>query len=280
MKSILVIGATGNIGRQVISQLVQTDTHVRALTRSPGKVLLPAKAEVVKGDLTVPETLDGCMDGIQTVFLIWTLPLTTFLPVLERISKHTKRIVLLSAPIKTAHPFFQQPNPAREMYSKIEKLIEASTLEWTFLRPGMFAGNALHWWAQQIRSGDVIRWPYLNAPTAPIDERDLAAVAVRTLCNEGHTGMEYVLTGPQSLTQFEQISIIGHVIGRRLIIEEMPVDEVRQKWQNSPAGIMLLNAWAAAIGQPAFVTSMVKEITGVPARTFLNWAVDHSAKFK
>ena len=57
-----------------------------------------------------------------------------------------------------------------------------------FLRPGMFAGNALGWWAPQIRAGDIVRWPHLAAPTAPIDERDIAAVAVRALCEDGHAG--------------------------------------------------------------------------------------------
>lgn len=280
MKSILIIGATGNIGRQVISQLMGTDAKVRALTRNRDKAHLPAKVEVTHGDLTIPGTLNTCMDGIQTVFLVWTLPLATFVPVLEKITKHATRIVFLSAPIKTAHPFFQQPNPVRDIYSKIEKLIETSGLEWTFLRPGMFAGNALHWWAQQIRTGDIIRWPYLNARTAPIDERDLAAVAVRTLSEEGHAGMEYVLTGPQSLTQFEQINIIGRMLGRSLQIKEMAPDEAKHEWQNSPAANMLLNAWEAAIDQPAFVTNTVEEVTGVPARTFLNWVNDHIEEFR
>ena len=69
-----------------------------------------------------------------------------------------------------------------------ERLIETSGMEWTFLRAGMFAGNARHFWGAQIRSGDVVRWQYLDAPTAPTDERDLAAVAVRTLCEDGHAG--------------------------------------------------------------------------------------------
>jgi uncharacterized protein YbjT (DUF2867 family) len=279
MKSILVIGATGNIGREVISQLLATDTQIRALTRNPDKARLPAKVEVMGGDLTIPESLDACLDGMQTVFMIWTLPWPGFTPILERIAKHSKRIVFLSAPIKTAHPFYQQPNPARDLYAKIENLIEKSGLEWTFLRPGMFAGNALHWWAQQIRAGDIVRWPYLSAPTAPIDERDLGAVAVRTLCDKGHARMEYVLTGPQSLTQLEQLSIISSVIGRTLQINEMTPDEARNEW-NSPAANMLLNAWSAALGQPAFVTNTVEKITGIPARTFLDWVTDHASEFR
>jgi uncharacterized protein YbjT (DUF2867 family) len=104
------------------------------------------------------------------------------------------------------------------MFEQIERLIEASGPQGTFLRPGMFAANALNWWAPQIRAGDVVRWPYLAAPTAPVDERDIAAVAVRALCEDEHAGAEYVLTGPQSLSPFEQVSAIGRVIGRSLCI--------------------------------------------------------------
>ena len=73
----------------------------------------------------------------------------------------------------------------------------------------MFAGNARHFWGPQVRAGGVVRWPYLDAPTAPTDERDLAAVAVRALRDDGGDGAEYVVTGPQSLTQAEQIQTEG-----------------------------------------------------------------------
>ena len=148
----------------------------------------------------------------------------------------------------------------------------------------MFAANALSWWAPQIRDGgNLVRWPYLAAPTAPIHERDIAAVAVRALCDDGHVGTEYVLTGPQSLTQFEQISTIGDVIGRSLRIEEISPEDAKQEFLTlmpAPAVNMLFGAWAAAIGQPAYVTSTVAEITGAPARTFHDWAADHAAAFR
>ena len=178
---------------------------------------------------------------------------------------------------------FQQPNSLRAMFEQIERLIETSGLEWTFLRPGMFAANALSWWAQQIRAGDVVRWPHLAAPTAPIDERDIAAVAVRALCEDGHAGAEYVLTGPQSLSQFEQVSTIGGVIGRSLRVEEISPDEARRELLTIGPLVavnMLLAAWAAAIGQPAHVTSAVAEITGAPPHTFLDWATDNAAEFR
>ena len=279
MNRILVVGATGNVGGQVVSQLADRGAQLRALARNPDAAQLPAQVEVVAGDLTIPETLDSGLDGVDSVFLVWTAPPATAAAVLERISKTARRIVFLSAPLKTAHPLFQQPNPSRAFAERVERLIEGSGLEWTFLRPGMFSANARHWWAPQIRAGDVVRWPYLSVHTAPIDERDIAAVAVRALCENGHDKAEYVLTGPQSLSQFEQIETIGGVLGRALRIEEMPPDEARRELAAIIPG-MLLDAWAAAIGQPAFVTSTVAEVTGVPARTFLDWATDNATAFE
>jgi uncharacterized protein YbjT (DUF2867 family) len=283
MHRILVIGATGTIGRQVVSQLSDTRAHVRAMTRNPEAAGLPSQVEVMQGDVTLPETIGACLEGIDTVFLVWTAPPTAVAPALDRITRHARRLVFLSAPLKTPHPLFQQPNPHRVMVKQIEQLIETSGLEWTFLRPGMLAANALGWWASQIRGGDVVRWPYAEVPTAPIHERDIAAVAVRALCENGHAGAEYVLTGQQSLTHAEQVSTIGRAIGRSLYIEEISPDEWRREclplW---PATVvnMLLDAWAAAVGQPAFVTSTVAELTGAPAHTFLDWATDHAAAFR
>lgn len=283
MNRILVIGATGNVGRQVVSQLLGRGAQVRALARNPNAAGLPQQVEVVCGDLTLPDTLDACFESIDTVFLVWVVPPATVAPAFERIAKHARRIVFLSAPLKTEHPLFQQPNPGRALAQQIEHQIETSGLQWTFLRPGMFAANAKAWWGPQIRAGNVVRWPYLAVPTAPIDERDIAAVAVRALCEDGHNRAEYVLTGPESLSQGEQVATIGRVIGRSLRLEEIPPDKARRELLTvipAPGVNMLLDAWAAAVGQPAFVTCKVEEITGTPARTFFDWAADHAEDFQ
>ena len=284
MNRILVIGGTGNVGRQVVHQLASAGAHFRAMTRNPDAADLPSQVEVVRGDLMVPETLDPCLQDVDAVFLVWVAPPAAVAGALERIAKHARRIVFLTAPLKTPHPFFQQPNPSRDMAERIERLIEASGLEWTFLRAGMFAGNARHFWGPSIRGGNVVRWPYLNAPTAPTDERDLAAVAVRALCEDGHAGAEYVVTGPQSLTQAEQVHTIGRAIGRSLRVEEMSPDEARSELLpvlgSATFVNTLLNAWGAAIGQPAFVTPTFAQVTGTAPRTFLEWATDHAAEFR
>ncbi len=286
MNRILVIGANGNIGRHVVSQLSGQGVEVRALVRNPSANRLLPPVEVARGDLTVPESLEGCLDEIDAVFLVWAAPPGSVAAALKRILKRARRIVFLSSPYKTAHPFFQggQPNPVSALHAEIERLIEISGVEWTFLRPGMFSGNALRWWAPQIRAGDVVRWPYLAAPTAPVDERDIASAAVRALCEDGHAGAEYVLTGPESLSQAEQVGIIGQAIGRPLLVEEISPNEARQELlaqiPNAVVVDMLLRAWSAAVGQPALVTSTVEEITGAPARTFLDWATEHAGEFR
>lgn len=279
---ILVIGATGTVGRHVVLQLSENGASVRAMSRNPRAAQLPPGIEIVQGDLAVPETLDRALDDIDAVFLVWTAPPSATDAALERITKRAQRVVFLSAPLKTPHPFFQQPNPARTLALHIEEFIEQSGIDWTFLRPGMFAANSLGFWAPQIRIGNTVRWPYLSAPTAPIDERDIAAVGVRTLVENGHHRREYVLTGPQSLTQYEQIATIGQVLGRALIIQEISREDARRMWSAvMPAAVadMLMDAWAAALGLPAHVTSTFEEITGRPPRTFADWTRDHMSAF-
>ncbi len=168
-------------------------------------------------------------------------------------------------------------------HADVERLIAAAGLKSTIIRPGMFASNAQFWWASAIRDGDVVRWPYGAAETAPVDERDIAAVAGRALCEDGHTGGDYVLTGPESLSQAEQVSVIGAALGRQIRFEELSPDEFRRetsgRWPG-PVVDMLLAAWGATIGRPAFVTSTVSDVVGSPPRTFRQWVADHADAFR
>ncbi len=280
---VLVTGATGRIGRGVIDQLLSAGVPVRALTRrATAAATLPAEVEVVTGDLTVPASLDGALRGTSAVFLLWTAPPTTAAAVVERLAAHTRRVVLLSSPHRTPHPLFSQPNPMAVLHAEIERLIAATGIESTIIRPGMFASNSVAWWAAAIRAGDVVRWPYGAAETAPVDDRDIAAVAARTLYQDGHAGGDYVLTGPESLSQAAQVEIIGKVLGRPTGFKELSPDEFRSEMDGKaprPAVDMLLTAWGATIGTPAYLGSAVADILGVPPRSFPQWVTDHADAF-
>ncbi|MFD8009544.1 NAD(P)H-binding protein [Streptomyces sp. NPDC058955] len=280
---VLVTGATGRVGRVVVDRLLDAGVSVRALVRRPeAAATLPPGVEVFTGDLTVPESLDPALKGAGAVFLVWTAPPRTAEAVVERLAAHVRRVVFLSSPHRTPHPFFQQPNPMRVLHADIERLIAATGLESTIVRPGMFASNTLAWWAPAIRNDDVVRWPYGAAESAPIDDRDIAAVAARTLCEDGHAGGDYVLTGPESLTQAAQLDAIGDALGRRIAFEELTPDEFRSLWEGTAPGSaidMLLAAWSAAVGRPAYLTTTVADILGTPPRTFRHWAADHATAF-
>jgi uncharacterized protein YbjT (DUF2867 family) len=279
---VLVTGATGRVGRGVVDLLTDAGVPVRALTRRPEAAAeLPANVEVVTGDLTLPESLDAALRGVDAVFLVWTVPPASAPAVVSRLAAHTRRVVFLSSPHQTPHPFFQQPNPMAVLHADIERLIATAGLESTIIRPGMFASNTLFWWAPAIRADGVVRWPYGAAETAPVDDRDVAAVAARTLYEDGHAGGDYVLTGPESLSQAEQVSIIGDVVGRTIRFEELSPDEFRSETAGTwprPVVDMLLDAWGATLGRPAFVTSTVPDVLGW-ARPFRQWAADHAAAF-
>jgi uncharacterized protein YbjT (DUF2867 family) len=280
---VLVTGATGRVGRVVVDLLLDAGVPVRALMhRSEAAATLPSSVDVVTGDLTMPGSLDAGLRGVGAVFLVWTAPPATAPAVVERLATHARRVVFLSAPHKTPHPFFQQPNPMAVLYADIERQIASSGLESTIIRPGMLASNALLWWADAIRADGVVRWPYGAAETAPVDDRDVAAVAARTLYQDGHVGGDYVLTGPESLSQAEQVRIIGDVVGRRITFEELSPDGFRRETEGSwprPVVDMLLAAWGATIGTPAFITSTVLDVLGSAPRSFRRWVADHATAF-
>jgi len=110
MPTILLIGATGTVGRQLVSELLPTNTKLRALLRNPDTSNLPPTIEKFRGDLTVPDSLIPALQNTDAVFLVWTAPPAAAPAVIDHIAKNTKRLVFLTAPHQTPHPFFQQPN--------------------------------------------------------------------------------------------------------------------------------------------------------------------------
>ncbi|MFF8971298.1 SDR family oxidoreductase [Streptomyces sp. NPDC014995] len=274
-------GATGNVGRHVVDQLLAAGAAVRALTRNPAGARLPAQAEVAGGDLTRPETVEPALKGVSALFL-FPAPGTAG-PVLRAARESgVRRVVLLSS---SAVEFGTEgaDNAIVAYHKEIERQVEESGLEWTFVRPGAFAVNTLQW-APQIRAGGVVRGPYAEAEMAPIHERDIADVATRALLTDGHAGAKYLLTGPESLTQAEQARRIGEAIGRPVRYEELAPDVAREQMIRNqvPADFadMLLSFQAGLVGVPAEVSATVEEVTGHPARTLGQWAADHAADFR
>jgi len=283
---ILVTGATGNVGREVMNVLLDDGQEVAAVTRNPAAAELPGGAHVVGGDPSRPQTLMSALRGVEAVLISpralgdATAGSATAELLALAAEQGAEWVVALSAAT------VQYPAGYRrfaDAFKAVEDAVKASGLQWTFLRSADYAANALAW-APQIRSAGVVRGAYGDAATSTIHERDVAAVAARALVNPAHARHSYVLTGPQSLTQREKVRLIGEAIGKELSFEELPPEQVRQAMlaQGLPEDVpdRLLGSLADYAKQSGPSSDTVEQVLGRPALTFAEWAAEHADAFR
>ncbi|MEU3050479.1 MULTISPECIES: NAD(P)H-binding protein [unclassified Streptomyces] len=277
---ILVTGATGQVGREVLNLLVEAGVPVRAGARTPGRLSCPPQVERAEVDLTRPETLPAALEGVEKVFL-YAVPQGTeaFLEAARQAG--VKHIVLLSS--RTVEDAFPGQEPIVEMHRAVEAAISASGIAYTFLRPHNFATNILMWgWPESIRAERRVRFPYPGSHSDVIHEKDIAAVAVAALTEPGHEGRGYFLSGPESVTQRRQLEIIAEVLGTPLEFEERTPEQARADLSAIvPPWVAdaVFSYWEGSDGVPTELSDTVERITGRPARTFAEWAADHAADF-
>ena len=274
---ILVTGGAGNVGANLVRQLLDAGEKVRVITRNPSDRSFPDQVEVVPGDLTRPETLPTALSGVDRAFLFPVFNgLDGFLEAARQAD--LQHVVLLSSSAVT----YSTPGWIGEQHLQLERAVAASGLPWTYVRPDAFMTNDLAW-KHQIVNGGVVRAAYGNAASAPVDPRDIAAVAVRALLDQ-RVGEAYVLTGLQSLTQIDRVRIIGETIGRPLRFEEQPREQFRKQLllhHGLPAPVIdeLLDQLAARDGKTAQILPTVEEVTGRPAFTYAQWVAHRAAEF-
>ncbi|MFD4183805.1 NAD(P)H-binding protein [Rhodococcus sp. NPDC058514] len=278
---ILVAGATGKVGGAVVAQLHAAGVPVRALAR--GNASFPQGVQVARGDLSDPASLNAALVGIDSVFLVWPFLSAEGAPaVIDAIGKHARRVVYLSS--AGVGDGEEKPGEAITMFhTELERLIEASGLEWTALRPTGFAGNALGW-AEEVRATGAVRAPLAKLARPLIHEADIAAVAVQALTTDALLGARPLITGPELVTQERQVALIGEAVGRPVRFEEITLDEAIEQMKAAGYPVELVEAVMPAQAQmldnPEPVNDEVKRITGTPARSFGEWAVDHAADFR
>ncbi|WP_262849534.1 NAD(P)H-binding protein [Mumia quercus] len=277
---ILVTGATGKVGRRLVERLAGDGHKVRAMSRSVNRADLPAGVDALAGDLLDLDALGDAADGARATFLLWPFSepehAARLAPgVVATIAARSPRVVHLSAQAAERSP--------DSFWAIVEREVEARAQEWTQLRPVGFAANTAMW-ADQIRAGDVVRWPFGEARRPLVDERDIAAVAALALTRDGHAGHRYVLTGPELLRQDEQVELIGQALGRTVRWEEMTRDEARALLRTALGGFSspdtVLDAWESFIEHPEPVTTTVADVTGTSPRRFATWARDRVDLFR
>jgi uncharacterized protein YbjT (DUF2867 family) len=280
----LVIGARGGIGRHVLDQLLAVGEPVRASVRDHrAGADLPTAAEVVTADLTQPDTLRPALDGVSRVFL-YAPPSGAEGFAAVAAQAGVERVVLLSSG-SVLLPDMERNAIAAE-HRAVEEALTAAGLPWTPVRPLVLAGNALRW-AESIRSNDSVPLVYPDAVTAPIHERDVAAVAVAALrADIGDAAAEELtsamLTGPDLISDRRQVELVGHAIGRTLRVEELSPDQAREHYGRftDPTTVeAVLQFQAAAVDGGSPRTQTVPRVLGRPGLGFEQWARDHVRDF-
>jgi uncharacterized protein YbjT (DUF2867 family) len=275
----LVTGATGSVGRTAVGLLLAQGHKVVAVTRDPSHSGLPGEAQVVAGDPSKPETL--ALHGVEAILLGPRAVGSATAELLSLAAAHgVRRVVVLSAATveyPVGFPRFM------EHFKSVEADAKASGLEWAFLRSTDYAANTIAW-APQVRAGNVVRGAYGNAATSTVHERDVAAVAVRALVDSGHAGRSYLLTGSESLSQYDKVRLLGEAIGKELTFVEMPPEQVHQAMlaQGLPADVpeRLLGSLADYAVQAGPTSDDVEKVLGRPALTFAQWATERAAAFR
>ncbi|HWE88708.1 MAG TPA: NAD(P)H-binding protein [Pseudonocardiaceae bacterium] len=271
---ILITGATGNVGREVVRLLLADGQFVAAVTRDPATAVLPDGADVLRADP------DLALPGVRAVLISPRAVGDGTAGLLKRAAEQgATRVVVLSAATVSHGGGYRR---FADEFRAVEDAAVASGLEWTLLRCTDFAANN-RIWAGQINAGDVVRGAYGNSATWPVHEHDVASVAARALVTEGHIGQSYVLSGPESLSQRDRVAIIGQAIGRDLTWQEVAPEHVRAAMLalGAPpdAPDRLLGYLADRVEDAGPHSDTVEVLLGRPARTFAEWAAEHAAEF-
>ncbi|MBO1331028.1 NmrA family NAD(P)-binding protein [Streptomyces sp. VRA16 Mangrove soil] len=274
---ILVTGATGNAGSQVVRALAATGTPVRALSRSGAAGALPPGAESVAGDLGRPETVRPALDGVHGLFLLPGYAGQEQILADAR-AAGVRQVVLLSS---SSVPGGEESNAVTGYMMEAEAAVRASGLAWTFLRPCAFMSNSLEW-ADQLRKGDVVRAAFPAVRAAVLDPYDIGEVAARVLRSDAYDGRSLALSGPEALTPADRVRILGEALGRPLRFEGLSDEEARADFSArmpQPYVDAFFRFYVDGTLDESPVLDTVERVTGRPPRTFAQWAREHAASF-
>jgi uncharacterized protein YbjT (DUF2867 family) len=276
---ILVTGATGNVGGELVRALVRAGEEVRALIRrDAARTALPADVEGFVGDLDRPETLPAALDGVRGVHLLsgyQDMP-----GVLAEIRRAgVEHVVLQSSSVA---PDGDMSNAVARYHILSEAAVRESGVPWTFLQPNSFMSNTLQW-LSQLQAGDVVHAPFADVRVATIDPYDVAAVGAEVLTSGGHEGHSYRLSGPESLLPADRVAVLARVLGRDLRFEGQSDADARAEMSATMSG-EYVDAFFSFFGNGMLdeskVLPTVQEVSGRQPRTFEQWAMAHAGAFR
>jgi uncharacterized protein YbjT (DUF2867 family) len=280
---ILITGATGLVGSELIRRLAGGKHALRALTRRP-EALRSTDVEVVRGDFDDPPSLDAALRGVDSVFMMSAQTIgATAGPTHDRAfaaacsRARVRKIVKLSVLDGGGR---EPSDPIARWHAAAEHAVRESGAAWTLLRPGRFMSNALGW-APMIARGDDVFLAFATRPAASIDPADVAAVAAAALLDDAHAGRSYELSGPECLTPIDELAILARELGRSLRPKLVSLADARAGLLQHGMSEDIVDAVMKQTesDRGTSVLSTVADVIGRPARTFAQWAHAHREAF-
>lgn len=283
---ILVIGATGTIGTEVVKGLKAKGEQVRAMIHDPEKATAAREpsVEYVTGDLEKPESVSAALRGSEKAFLL--SPENAQMPELHAkfaaAAKDAGLRHLVRLSILPANP--DAPLPIAKWHGEADRSVMESGVPYTILRPAYFMQNNLGG-AATIASNGAIYGVMGEGKVGHIDTRDIADVAVAVLTSGGHEGQSYVLTGPESLSMAEVAARLSAALGKSIEYVNLPPDEATARMTAMGVPDWRAEAWVKlggmiGLGIADKVTPTVKDVLGREPRSIEQFAKDFAAALK
>ncbi|WP_330271990.1 NAD(P)H-binding protein [Lentzea sp. NBC_00516] len=278
---IVVTGATGNIGRPLTRALAEAGEQVTAVSRHASAV--PDGVQHLVADLADPKTLEPALAGAKALFLLLSgdLHAAGANPadvIVQAADSGVRRIVLLSTLGVVTRPF----GTTRIAMLELEDVLRNSGVDWSILRPGGFATNAL-WWAESVRAQRTVAAPFGDVGVPIIDPADIADVAAACLLDDRHAGAAYELTGPEVITPREQSEAIAAALGEPVRFHELTRAEAKAGMEQMMPGELAddtLDILSSPTQHELRVSPDVQEVLGRAPRTFAEWAERNVEAFR
>ena len=277
---ILVTGATGHVGKELVPRFINASVKIRILVRDEHKASeWMDKVEIARGDLDRPETLTTAIQGIDQLFFV--TPVTAQVENLLRAAKKAGvRHVVKQSTIE-ADRWLGPGKWHREQ----EELVKSMGFDWTFLRPTMMMVNTIEWWSATIKTQNAVYFPGGQGKVPPVDPRDVAAVAHAVLTRPGYEGQVYELTGPEVLTIGGMVQVLAKVLGKPLRYTSIPAFLAAIWLRRFGMSRELVDALMETLralrkNEYAYVSDAVERVAGSKPRTFEAWCHENADAFR
>lgn len=276
---VLVLGATGTVGREVLRGLGERGAPARAAARTPSAAVVAGGAPVVRFDLSDRSTWAPALDGVTALFLMRPPAVVAvrrdLLPFVDAaVAAGVSRVAFLS--VQGAERIRVVP------HRTVERHLEGTGVEWTFLRAGYFLQNLLSVHRVEIRDRDEISVPAGGGRTAFVDARDVAEVAVLALTEPGHERRAYELTGATAATYGDVAAVLSDVLGRAVRYPApSPAAYVRGSRHHGMPWPLVLTTLVlyttARLGLAGRTSPELGSLLGHPPRDVRRFVEDHAA---